>query len=609
MTGRMASVRAVDGAGWVDPEARLAELARSRGALRRVLAGLAAALVARRGWERLGYVRARDYARERLGLSARSLHDLARVGGALARLPRLQAALVSGALSWSQVRLLARFVGPQDEERWIAEARRLGVRALERRVRAVDRGALEAGATRDGDEDAAGTEPMETVRVRVAPALAFQWQRTRTWAARVAGERVSAGTVLEMVTAETLSALPGLGDAGEASEAPIEVPGDGPDPPEAADVCAPQELDTEREAEAPGAALEPTPPLPAFLRPLLAGLEAADAFELDARLRRAVRLEQRLDAEIAPRLRQVTAPEYEWRARYQTLAAFARERLGMSPRKARALLRLERVGALCPELRAAFRDGALSWVQTQILAPLLLGEADGGWRTAWVGFARQVTVRRLEAVVGRARALREAAPERWEMCREDPERIDEREDGSEEAAAADERQTCAQPRGSLDDVGLRIAAPRDVARLFRAVLCSVRRAIEAETGRLPGEDEAFGAMLDHALRSWGVTDPWLRRRARAGSHAAVFERDGWRCTVPGCTSQRSLHAHHVRFRSAGGSDALANLTTLCAAHHQRGVHAGVVRVSGEAPDGLCFELGVRPGRPPLARYRSGDRVA
>jgi HNH endonuclease len=82
----------------------------------------------------------------------------------------------------------------------------------------------------------------------------------------------------------------------------------------------------------------------------------------------------------------------------------------------------------------------------------------------------------------------------------------------------------------------------------------------------------------------------------------VFARDGFRCTVPGCTSQRNLHAHHVLFRSAGGGDDLANLVTLCAAHHQRGVHAGLIRIAGRAPDCLVFEL-------PLARFRSGDRVA
>ena len=61
--------------------------------------------------------------------------------------------------------------------------------------------------------------------------------------------------------------------------------------------------------------------------------------------------------------------------------------------------------------------------------------------------------------------------------------------------------------------------------------------------------------------------------------------------MPGCSSYRNLHAHHISFRSAGGSDDPANLTTLCAWHHLRGVHAGVVRCTGVAPDGLWFTLG------------------
>jgi hypothetical protein len=90
---------------------------------------------------------------------------------------------------------------------------------------------------------------------------------------------------------------------------------------------------------------------------------------------------------------------------------------------------------------------------------------------------------------------------------------------------------------------------------------------------------------------------------------AVFARDGWRCTVPGCTSYRNLHDHHVRFRSAGGSDALANRTTLCAWHHLRGVHRGRVRCTGSAPDRLRFELGLRPGHAPLVAYGPGEALA
>jgi hypothetical protein len=109
-------------------------------------------------------------------------------------------------------------------------------------------------------------------------------------------------------------------------------------------------------------------------------------------------------------------------------------------------------------------------------------------------------------------------------------------------------------------------------------------------------------MFDHALEAWGANDPRVRREHR------VFARDGWRCTVPGCTSYRNLHDHHIVFRSVGGGDDLANRTTLCAYHHLRGVHARRVRVIGSAPAGLRFELGLRPGQRPLLRYRSGERL-
>ncbi|MCZ6570933.1 MAG: hypothetical protein O7B23_12300 [Deltaproteobacteria bacterium] len=104
----------------------------------------------------------------------------------------------------------------------------------------------------------------------------------------------------------------------------------------------------------------------------------------------------------------------------------------------------------------------------------------------------------------------------------------------------------------------------------------------------PPQGEAFEAMLGHAVEAWMGPDPRVRWKHR------VFERDGWRCTVQGCSSRRNLHDHHIVLRSAGGSNELDNRTTLCAWHHLRGVHAGVVGCSGRAPSGLTFELpGVR----------------
>ena len=113
---------------------------------------------------------------------------------------------------------------------------------------------------------------------------------------------------------------------------------------------------------------------------------------------------------------------------------------------------------------------------------------------------------------------------------------------------------------------------------------------------------ALEAMFDHCIATWRA------RPGRLPPEHRVFERDGWRCTVPGCSSYRNLHDHHIRFRSAGGSDDEANRTTLCAWHHLRGVHAGRVRLTGRAPEGLRFELGVRRDPRPLLTYEGFERL-
>ena len=167
-------------------EAELETLARGSGALRRVLAALAGAFAAQRAHEALGYARAADYARERLGQSARWMQELAQMDARLRDLPRLEAALVSGELSWSTARLLARFVSPRDEAGWIARARGAPVRALERELRAADRGALTAAALGPVGHD--GEDSVASMSVRAPMATHFKWQRTCRYAERVAGE-------------------------------------------------------------------------------------------------------------------------------------------------------------------------------------------------------------------------------------------------------------------------------------------------------------------------------------------------------------------------------------------------------------------------------------
>src|SRR4029453_13185450 len=146
----IAVVRALQAPGVED---RLAELARSGGPRRRALAALAGRLVATRAWDRLGYVRLRDYARERLGLSARQVQDLAHVDRELRRPPRIDASFVAGRITWTKARLLCRVATPADEQPWLDLAQRLTARALAREVRAVDARSLAAGAVRATDDE------------------------------------------------------------------------------------------------------------------------------------------------------------------------------------------------------------------------------------------------------------------------------------------------------------------------------------------------------------------------------------------------------------------------------------------------------------------------
>jgi hypothetical protein len=599
-----------------------------------VLSRLAGRLDALRGWERIGWARRRDYATERLGISGRQLQELARMDRAFEGLPALERAFVSGPISWTKARLLARVATPEDAEAWIAHAASVTARELAREVRTLDARARDL-TNPDTDEDGESCgEERETVFVRCTPAVKAKWHRARFWASRIEGHPVPAWAVAERLAAEALSAIPldaaaleqiaaerAVGEA--CATDPSELPalaelGAGPRP-ESPDACAAHGIAPRIASPAPepwsGTVACPSPNGCAIQDPLLVslleGLDEADPFELDARLRRTIAAEQRLVAQMGPLLLGLARGRLYRAFGFPSLGAFAREWLGMSPSKADALVRLERAGQIAPPLREAFRAGRISWAQALLLVPLLRREGSAPWQEDWITHAQRVSVRRLGDEVGQALAGDRLEPPpldppdgRWA---DGGEHASDREPEDTSAGAdawAGDSQTRAHASDFPNTMAFFITAPRDVARLFRGALATVQRRIERRSGRTSHESEALDAILEHAFETWGHANAKLRREHR------VFERDGWRCTFPGCTSYGNLHDHHIEYRSRGGSDDLSNRTTLCVWHHQRGEHAKVVRCRGQAPGELRFTLGLRAGRPPLARYRSGDvRVA
>jgi len=664
-----------------DLETRLVALARSGAPLRRALARLAGRMDRLRGWERIGCARSRDYATERLGISGRQLQELCHVDRAFGGLEAVERAFVSGQISWTKARLVARVARAEDADGWIAHAARVTARELSREVRAVDARARDLVRPETDEQGGSEGEARETVFVRCTPAVRAKWHRARFLASRL--HPVPAWKVAESLAAEALSAIPldaaalertlaeeGWDRAGSDQE--VKTPAASPaagrvgDPGlECSNGCAHHgsgaELGSPALAEAAAAAgtsngcahhgsgaelgtpalagaasatgtsngcaghglgtgaatakvigagpSETTAPhgcapeVP-LLASLLEGLDEADAFELDARLRRALAAEQRRQAEMGPALLAVARGRRYRAYGCSSLGEFAREWLGISPSQAEALLRLERAGQIAPALREAYGAGRLSWARAQELVPLVRREDAGPWHAAWVAHAEKVSVRRLGDEVARALALESYEPPPLERPGGSWDETGDLDDGDgAEDGGSEDPQTGAHPTTFPKSMAFFFSAPHSVARLFRGALATLQRRIERRNGRTASESEALEAMLEHAFETWGLAHAELQRAHR------VFARDGWRCTVPGCTSYGNLQEHHIAYRSQGGSDAPWNRTSLCVWHHQRGEHAKLLRVRGRAPGKLRFELGLRPGRPPLARYRSGDVLA
>src|SRR6266849_5492853 len=170
----------------------LRRLTGQEGRCRLVLGRLAHAFLGRHGQHVLGFARLGDYARDRLGLSAREVQTLAWVAQRLAGLPAVRAAFAAGEVSWAQLRLLVGVATPGTEVEWLARARGRTVRALAAVIRAT--GSLPA------DEDGAeASDPPVRFRLRCPRRVARRWGVAVELARRMAGAQLSQGQAAEAV--------------------------------------------------------------------------------------------------------------------------------------------------------------------------------------------------------------------------------------------------------------------------------------------------------------------------------------------------------------------------------------------------------------------------
>jgi hypothetical protein len=611
-------------------------LSRISGAADRGLAQGLHRMRAGRGFARLGYARFVDWARERIGLAERTAHELAQLGGRLDRLPALDAALGQGKLSWTAAALVARVAGLEDHERWVRMAHELPVRQLREQVRRELERRQGTGTdppARDDDVDPDALVPGEhdadpKVRVRVAARreVAWLWYAAVELCEQVAGAPLPGDEAAEYLFADFLSgAAPANVRSGVEHDPPVALgEGAAPEvtPAAAANVRSVESGwalvgDGAATAGLPGWAADEVRRVVrqvASRKDVRRWIEAAstdpprDPFQLDAWLRALMDAKRGVDLDLGRLLRCFVHLGLARHLGLTGLGAYCEERLGLSPRHARELVALDRKLVLRPRVEQAVRKGRIGTVAAWLVCRVA---SDVRSERAWLERAARVTVLRLREEV--AWVEREASLRGWRRpwMPPHPARLPSilEEVAAELVIPAHHHQRQQQQRrtsaagNEAQREGPRVCVGFWMRRSALHLRDEARQALgEANPGRRVRDEDVLlsvaAAFLETHLPAW-------LREVRHGDPVAVRER--FRCAIPGCTS-RGGSAHHIRFRSQGGSDEMSNLVFVCFAHHIEGIHRGRLRVHGRAPDRLVVELGIRPDGTATETFVGGERM-
>ncbi|HWP06650.1 MAG TPA: hypothetical protein VNN72_12945, partial [Polyangiaceae bacterium] len=160
------------------------------------------------------------------------------------------------------------------------------------------------------------------------------------------------------------------------------------------------------------------------------------------------------------------------------------------------------------------------------------------------------------------------------------------------------RQATQQGRGELIEVGPEIVEMAECdAQHIGHVDAHVGVRDDADARVHVGADSAdardyVGAGCDGNTRAHVGSGPARAAQARAtqtippAKRRTVLRRDA-KCRVPGCRHAVFTEPHHLERRCEGGKHLVANLLTLCGAHH-RAAHDGSLIITGTPSSGLSF---------------------
>lgn len=352
----------------------LTRVARGRGALDLAVGERLAALAEGDRAMQLGYSGLGDYARERLGMAARTALAAARLARELRSRPLLRDAVRRGEVTARKAEVVLPVARGGGEAAWVTRARTETVRALQAAVRAVGK------PSAPEQQDA---ESWQWIFASVAPPARAALDEAMALAGKVLGAAAPKWERLEALCQEFLGAHP---DPADAARAPIDEVLHGPVRLHLEDLAR-----GFIEAETRWAFLDAVEPVAAPSAPA----EGDGALALDTELRRLCEARDRWD-EVLGRLAMLVRILGLWRdMRFASFAHYCVERLGMSPRTVEQRIALERRLAALPPLGQAMRERRVSYEKARLIARC----ADERTVAAWIARAEE------ETCVGLRRAI------------------------------------------------------------------------------------------------------------------------------------------------------------------------------------------------------------
>jgi hypothetical protein len=518
------------------------------------LAAAARGFVAARGWVPFGHARLDDHARERFGRSGRWVRDLAALGGALDRLPALEAALVGrdGRAPVGQVAalLIGRVASPPSVAVWIELARRLPIRDFKVAVRdargagsslPLPRGSTGLPSTASNDEGSGGDCTVDSNEERTGCERSAESHEHRAGCTASADGEATVGRAADAPPIETeervlvrlfvpepirvafretlalhRSVIGGEGSVASFVDALVgeALAGAHPFDPDDAVEMPPRsdaaEVERRLHHRADGwirldedARCQEGPALDvlARVRRIAARAGQGGPAELDGQIQELVALEEQLKSQLG-RLLMIMGRERGWsKLCFAGLEHYAEQRLGLSATTARDRARLARGLLRLPFVREAYEGGRIKYeAALMIIRAVGGGPVDPDVERAWVAHAGCATIRRLRDEA-RALARRRVAEPRRSACRPmgDAEwyaSLRQEPGAIGERVRSLGRRTL---RRSAADVFLSLRLPGDLAGRFLAAIEGTREALTAAAAAAgTGPDQGHAAGSDGA---------------------------------------------------------------------------------------------------------------